>query len=242
MVKLYFAKQDKETIHGSTGNASYGNCVKIKHNNGMYTLYAHLANVRVGINQYVKKGQDIGYMGNTGNSYGSHLHFEVFNANNSRVNPEPYLDKDLDDSVTCTGTITYQAYANNHWYEEVNKADNTSQGYAGNGKDFISGVRAKPQYGEIHIQAHSIKSGWLDEISSKDYVTNDMQNENSYSGIYGEPIDVVRIKATKGYVEYRVLVKIDNKLKWLDWVTKFGDKPDEYAGIYGVPILGIQMR
>lgn len=43
-------------------NASYGNCVKILHDNGYYTLYAHLADVRVKLGQYVKQGQDIGYM------------------------------------------------------------------------------------------------------------------------------------------------------------------------------------
>ena len=62
---------------GSTGNKSYGNCVKIKHPNGYYTLYAHLARVDVKNGQNVKKGQVIGYMGNTGNSYGAHLHWEV---------------------------------------------------------------------------------------------------------------------------------------------------------------------
>ena len=91
MEKLYFVKKINHIIHGSSGNASYGNCVKIRHDNGMYTLYAHLADVRVNINQYVSQGQDLGMMGNTGNSYGIHLHFEVFNTNNSRVNPENYF-------------------------------------------------------------------------------------------------------------------------------------------------------
>ncbi|MBE6144051.1 MAG: M23 family metallopeptidase [Firmicutes bacterium] len=84
---------------GSTGNASYGNFVKINHGNGYYTLYAHLNNVSVKIGDKVKIGQELGEMGNTGNSYGSHTHFEVFK-NNVRVNPLEYLDKDLFNSVT----------------------------------------------------------------------------------------------------------------------------------------------
>lgn len=84
---------------GSTGNASYGNFVKINHGNGYYTLYAHLNNVSVKVGDKVKIGQELGEMGNTGNSYGSHTHFEVFK-NNVRVNPLEYLDKDLFDNVT----------------------------------------------------------------------------------------------------------------------------------------------
>jgi hypothetical protein len=86
---------------GSTGNASYGNMVKIEHSSGCYTLYAHLDSVYVKNGQKVAKGQEIGYMGNTGNSYGGHLHFEVWKDNN-RIDPYSYLDKDLFDSVTPT--------------------------------------------------------------------------------------------------------------------------------------------
>lgn len=79
----------------ATGNASYGNMVKIQHPNGMYTLYAHLSKVLVKTKETVKKGQIIGYMGNTGYSDGSHLHFEVHDNNDKRVDPTPYIDSDL---------------------------------------------------------------------------------------------------------------------------------------------------
>ena len=212
--KVVWCQKGQKNNKGSKGNASYGNCVKILHDNGMYTLYAHLADVRVNINQYVGQGQDLGFIGNTGNSYGTHLHFEVLDKNNSRVNPEKYLNRDLDESVDCTGVITYQAYANKKWYSEVKKADNTANGYAGNGKSFISGIRCKPEFGEIIIQTHTIKSGWLREVSSKNYIKDDKKNGNTYSGIYGEAIDMVRIKCTKGFVDYRVKVASG----WLPWV------------------------
>lgn len=80
---------------GSTGNASYGNLVKIKHGNGTFTLYAHLASVSVNSGDSVSLGQAIGYMGNTGNSYGAHLHFEVRNTSDSRIDPTPYINADL---------------------------------------------------------------------------------------------------------------------------------------------------
>lgn len=73
--KVILCQKGQPHNPGSTGNASYGNFVKIQHDNGMFTLYAHLADVRVNQGQYVKQGQDIGLMGNTGNSYRSAFTF-----------------------------------------------------------------------------------------------------------------------------------------------------------------------
>ena len=84
---------------GSSGMASYGNMVKIDHSNGNITLYAHLASVAVKTGQKVAKGQEIGYMGDSGNAYGGHLHFEVF-VNGNRTDPSPYLDADFPSPVT----------------------------------------------------------------------------------------------------------------------------------------------
>ena len=58
---------------------SYGNLVKIRHDDGYETRYAHMKSFRRGIRRgkYVKKGQTIGYVGTTGRSTGPHLHFEL---------------------------------------------------------------------------------------------------------------------------------------------------------------------
>ena len=91
---------------GSSGNASYGNCVKLKHPNGYSTLYAHLSAVTVKQGQSVKKGQQIGNMGNTGNSYGTHLHFEVRNTSDTCMDPTPYLAADLPGLATVAVSET----------------------------------------------------------------------------------------------------------------------------------------
>ena len=59
------------------GNQSYGNCVRITHGGGRYTLYAHLSRIDVRSGQTVSKGQAIGAVGSTGNSTGPHLHMEI---------------------------------------------------------------------------------------------------------------------------------------------------------------------
>jgi murein DD-endopeptidase MepM/ murein hydrolase activator NlpD len=55
----------------------YGNCVVIRHLNGLETLYGHLSNISVDSNQFVKAGQMLGLGGSSGKSTGPHLHFET---------------------------------------------------------------------------------------------------------------------------------------------------------------------
>jgi len=70
----------------------YGYYVKIDHGNGIQTTYAHLDSIAVVVGQKVSNGQQIGKVGNSGNSKGPHLHFEVYK-NGVRVNPKNYFDK-----------------------------------------------------------------------------------------------------------------------------------------------------
>ncbi|SEQ06346.1 peptidoglycan DD-metalloendopeptidase family protein [Piscibacillus halophilus] len=76
------------TFAGSDG--AYGNKIIIDHKNGLKTVYAHLSSISVSNGQTVKQGQQIGVMGSTGSSTGTHLHFEVIK-NGSQVNPTNYV-------------------------------------------------------------------------------------------------------------------------------------------------------
>jgi len=68
----------------------YGNRIVINHGYGYKTVYAHLSSFNVKRNQVVKRGDIIGYVGNTGRSTGPHLHYEVL-VNNRPTNPQMYF-------------------------------------------------------------------------------------------------------------------------------------------------------
>jgi murein DD-endopeptidase MepM/ murein hydrolase activator NlpD len=72
----------------------YGNHIVIDHGFGYTTLYAHLNNFNVRRGQKVKRGEVIGYVGNTGTSVAPHLHYEV-RLNGNLVNPVNYFFEDL---------------------------------------------------------------------------------------------------------------------------------------------------
>ena len=79
-------------IAAKTGgwNSGYGNMVMVDHGNGHVTLYAHLNSIYVRQGESISKGQQVGTVGNTGNSTGPHLHFEVRYQGVAR-NPFTYL-------------------------------------------------------------------------------------------------------------------------------------------------------
>ncbi|MDX2683090.1 M23 family metallopeptidase [Streptomyces sp. NY05-11A] len=79
--------------NGAGDGPAYGNAIVIKHANGVYSQYAHLSQIDVKIGQIVKTGQKIALSGNTGNTSGPHLHFEIRTTANygSAIDPVAFL-------------------------------------------------------------------------------------------------------------------------------------------------------
>lgn len=209
---------------GSTGNRSYGNAVKLRHENGMYTLYAHLAGLSVQTGDTVTRGQEIGFMGNTGNSYGAHLHFEVRDKTDTRIDPTPYLTADL------PGTAAAPAVTAELW----TRADADGA---------LCGVAVRVSRGTVWYQAHVKGGAWLPKV--RGFQLSD--HENGYAG-NGRPIDGVRIyyesAAGDPYRQARYAVKTEKSSGWLPEQAddKTGNGMDGYAGNLGQRITALRLR
>lgn len=84
--------------------SGFGNCVVIRHKNGLETIYGHLCKIDVVENQYVKSGQHIGLGGTSGHSTGPHLHFEMRYKDYSF---DPQLLIDLSTQQLKTNTVIF---------------------------------------------------------------------------------------------------------------------------------------
>lgn len=104
------ASEAGTVVFAGWDNTGYGNCVIIQHSDGNATLYAHLSQIYVKVGQKVSRSQVIGLSGSTGNSTGSHLHFEARHSWNDYKSHFDPMDLPLHSSIeqpnTGTGTVT----------------------------------------------------------------------------------------------------------------------------------------
>ena len=84
-----YAASDGKIVRADSRSTGYGKHIRIDHGFGYMTLYAHLYKYNVRRGQKVKKGDIIGFVGNTGRSQAPHLHYEVWK-DKKRVNPINY--------------------------------------------------------------------------------------------------------------------------------------------------------
>jgi len=89
-----YATGDGKVIQADAKNRGYGNHVRIDHGYGYVTLYAHMNKFNCKVGQKVKRGDVIGYVGNTGKSVGPHCHYEV-RKNGNPINPVNFYFNDL---------------------------------------------------------------------------------------------------------------------------------------------------
>ncbi|MBQ0015612.1 MAG: peptidoglycan DD-metalloendopeptidase family protein [Bacteroidales bacterium] len=125
-------------------NKSYGNLIVISHNNGLETYYAHLSARHVTPGDVVKAGELIGLCGNTGRSYGSHLHLEIRYEGNA-MNPENVINCSTHSLISPTLVLTKESF------RKVSKqyASRSGSASGGNGGKSYYRVRSGDTLGKI---------------------------------------------------------------------------------------------
>lgn len=108
-------------VRVSKYNKGYGHMVVIRHANGLETVYAHLYKRKVDSNDVVKAGQFIGYGGNTGRSYGSHLHFETRYLGVA-INPQDIINFETGELISDTLSLTAANFSHIKRIQELKKA------------------------------------------------------------------------------------------------------------------------
>lgn len=230
----------RKNATGFETGGSYGNYVLIRHANGYKTRYAHIAYGTVNVNRgtTVSAGQVIGYMGNTGTSYGGHLHFEVISPSGEKINPYPYLTTALPSTTTTSNQnvdVYYRVKTQKHgWLPEVKNLDD----YAGYQNSPVTSVAIKVSQGTIKYRVHNKGGKWLP------YVTGYNINEftNGYAG-NNNIIDAIEVyyytpNTIRPYKKARY--KVNGYPYQYDNERTNG--MDGYAGVIGVPITTMQIK
>ena len=186
-------KDVKYTNHNTKGTATYGNFVKLKHENGKKSLYAHLkyGSVNVSNGQAVNKGEKIGTMGQTGNAYGTHLHFEVRNADESRENPNDYLNgtKTLDTKNELPKQETIKEITTQETAEEnQNQPENTIEN-----KNIIENENI-PSEKTITNNNYNINN--LNSSYENQTTITTLENKNYYGGSIVDGLKAINIDSS----------------------------------------------
>ncbi len=95
--------------------SGYGNCVVIRHFNGLETLYGHLSKINVKVNQAIKAGEVVGLGGRTGRASCNHLHFET-RFQGKAFNPKQMIDFETYSLLTDTFSITKATFGRTRDY------------------------------------------------------------------------------------------------------------------------------
>jgi hypothetical protein len=218
---------------GSEYGGGWGNYVLIRHDNGMFSRYAHLrTGLRVKEGQRVDENTIIGIIGSSGRAYGRHLHFEVqMNSSSaSRIDPTRYLTEPISGSSPSKDVNVYyrvrtQKYG---WLSEVKNLED----YAGWNDDSITDVAIKVDRGSVRYRVHILGGGWLSWVTG--YNINDYMNGFAGNGqvidaiqiYYNTPDDIRPYKKAK--------YKVNNYSYQYD--TETGGGQDGYAGSFGYSI------
>ncbi|MBK7174580.1 MAG: peptidoglycan DD-metalloendopeptidase family protein [Bacteroidales bacterium] len=143
--------------------AGYGNCVVIRHYNGLETLYGHLSRIKVKVNQVVQAGDLIGLGGSTGRASCNHLHFET-RFRGQAFNPKQLIDFEHFSLLQDTLVITAHTFGRTRDYlPGLNKTTET---------DIDKTVSGKSKSTKGSKKYHTIRSGDTLYAISRKYGTS----------------------------------------------------------------------
>ena len=185
------------------GSGSYGNYVKIRHDNGMYTMYAHLkyGSVIPKKGTRVLKGERLGLMGATGSATGVHLHFEVRDKNDKKIDPTSYIDADLPNTETSD-------------LKDIDTiANEVIQGKWGNGEDRKEALtEAGYNFSEVQQRVNEILG--YSSTPKKTYKVVSGDNLSKISKKYGVSVNAL-------YNANKKLIDSENKKRGVDVSKKW---------------------
>jgi murein DD-endopeptidase MepM/ murein hydrolase activator NlpD len=139
--------------------AGYGNCVVVRHYNGIETLYGHLSKIKVRVNEQVKAGDIVGLGGHTGRASCNHLHFET-RFQGRAFNPKQIINFETFSLLSDTFTVTKATYGLSRDYLPGKSNHNMLASDDGKVKSKAKSSKSK--------KYHTIKSGdTLGAISRK---------------------------------------------------------------------------
>ena len=223
-------------VRGRTPNekSNPGNMVKIDHGNGYQTRYLHMAfdSVKVNVGDKVKRGQVLGYMGDTGYAFGGHLHFEVLK-DSKKINPTNFLNSDLPSNSSVN--VYYKVKTIKHgWLPEVKNLDD----YAGFENSPITDVAIRVDKGSIRYRVHVKGGSWLPYVNG--YDIND--SINGYAG-NGKIIDATEVYYyTPDYIRpYKKAKYKVNEFPW-QYDNEKDRGQDGYAGVFGINVTKLQIE
>lgn len=167
-----------QTVDGGCGGG-YGNYVVIKHSENLYTLYGHMhaGTLTVNVGDKVSQGQVIGKVGNSGNSFGAHLHFEFTNAKiyrrENKIDPLKYVDPKNPrgkNNVTTSGTCGDMSNDFVSWIDRMEGEVSTGDYYIADSSlgDMPCGKSWTIGHGLTYCVADSFRKNGIDPDKIKD--------------------------------------------------------------------------
>lgn len=175
---VVFAGPDKEAIYCPWENF-YGNLIVIRHDDGLFTLYAHLSKIDVQVGQEVFTTDKIGEVGRTGVAIGSHLHFEVRQGDGEDYfatrNPELWLVPANDAGGAPLGALEISVVDQDH--KLVKYAELTTRYYLDRSKRHV-----KSYYGTTYAPEllNGEESAAFGELPAGDYRVAVKANDKVY--------------------------------------------------------------